>query len=78
MEPTESITESTTDTITDTTTNELVLDVLVKAATAHGVHEAEELGGVFDEEWPAWYAAHITRSLADGGYHIVRTTNRGL
>lgn len=67
-----------TDQITDTATNELILDVLVKAATAHGVHEAEELGGVYDEAWPAWYAAHITRSLADGGYRIVRTNNSGL
>ncbi|MDQ0894893.1 hypothetical protein [Agromyces ramosus] len=74
MEPT----ESTTGTTIDTTTNELILDVLVKAATAHGVHEAEELGGVYDEDWPAWYAAHITRSLADGGYRIVRTSNGGL
>jgi catechol 2,3-dioxygenase-like lactoylglutathione lyase family enzyme len=31
---------------------------LVRAATAHGEHEARN-GGVRDEQWPAWYAAYI-------------------
>ena len=46
----------------------VLLQVLKDAAAAHGVHEAEELGGVYDEQWPEWYAAHMTRSLAERGY----------
>lgn len=32
------------------------------AAAAHGEYEKNELGGVFDENWPAWYAAHMARA----------------
>ncbi|WP_203589821.1 hypothetical protein [Streptomyces sp. SID13031] len=53
----------------------IILDVLQRAAAAHGVHEAEELGGRFDEQWPQWYAAHMTRTLAESGYRIIRTTD---
>src|SRR4051812_4392507 len=31
---------------------------LVRAATAHGEHEARN-GGVRDEDWPNWYAAYM-------------------
>jgi catechol 2,3-dioxygenase-like lactoylglutathione lyase family enzyme len=31
---------------------------LVRAATAHGEHEARN-GGEYDAEWPAWYAAYM-------------------
>jgi catechol 2,3-dioxygenase-like lactoylglutathione lyase family enzyme len=31
---------------------------LIRAATAHGEHEARN-GGEFDEQWPAWYAAYM-------------------
>jgi len=48
-------------------TQEIVLDALERAAAAHGVHETEELGGVYDEEWPSWYAAHMAGTLADHG-----------
>ena len=51
--------------------NEILLDLLRQAATAHGVHEQEELGGVYDEGWPEWYAEHMTRTLAEQGYRIV-------
>ncbi|HVL62277.1 MAG TPA: hypothetical protein VM430_12845 [Microbacterium sp.] len=53
-----------------TTTNEVILGLLTEAAAAHGAYEAEELGGVYDEEWPAWYAAHMTSSLAARGYRL--------
>lgn len=53
------------------TTNEVILGLLNGAAAAHGVHEAEDLDGVFDEGWPEWYAAHMTRALADLGYRLV-------
>ena len=56
----------------DDSTTELIRDLLVRAATAHGVHEAEELGGVYDEEWPAWYADFMARALAADGYRITR------
>jgi len=59
------------DTVKDQTW--VILDALQRAAAAHGVHEAEELGGRFDEQWPQWYAEHMTRTLADSGYRIVRT-----
>jgi hypothetical protein len=55
----------------DTTTTDVILDVLKRAAAAHGVHEAEELGGIYDEQWPEWYAAHMTRTLAELGYRLV-------
>ncbi|MFI6424312.1 hypothetical protein [Promicromonospora sp. NPDC050880] len=60
-----------------TTDQEILLDLLKQAATAHGVHEKEELGGVYDENWPAWYARHMARALADQGYRIVRDTEPG-
>ncbi|MEU1426700.1 VOC family protein [Nocardia sp. NPDC005746] len=39
------------------TTSDLV-DALVRAATAHGEHEARN-GGRYDTEWPTWYAAYM-------------------
>ncbi|MEU4393951.1 hypothetical protein [Kribbella sp. NPDC023855] len=59
------------DTVEDQTG--IILDALQRAAAAHGVHEAEELGGKFDEQWPLWYAGHMTKTLAESGYRIVRT-----
>ncbi|WP_436535295.1 VOC family protein [Actinoplanes sp. HUAS TT8] len=32
------------------------------AAIAHGKHEAEELDGKYDENWPGWYAAHMAEA----------------
>ena len=32
--------------------------LLSETESAHGAYEAGELGGVYDEEWPAWYAAY--------------------
>ncbi|MFD7308694.1 hypothetical protein [Promicromonospora sp. NPDC059942] len=55
----------------DPRSNEILLDLLRQAATAHGVHEQEELGGVYDEGWPEWYTEHMTRTLAEQGYRIV-------
>jgi catechol 2,3-dioxygenase-like lactoylglutathione lyase family enzyme len=36
------------------------------AAAAHGKYEAEELGGKFDEDWPAWYAAFMAKAAGLG------------
>lgn len=46
---------------------------LQRAADAHAVHEAEELGGVYDNEWPQWYAEHMTRTLGEQGYRLSRS-----
>ncbi|MFZ4895407.1 hypothetical protein ACL9RL_13230 [Plantibacter sp. Mn2098] len=51
----------------------LILEVLTGAAAAHGVYEEAELGGVFDEAWPAWYTEHIHRALTERGYRIIET-----
>ncbi|MEU4386864.1 hypothetical protein [Promicromonospora sp. NPDC023805] len=50
---------------------EILLGLLERAAAAHGIHEEEELGGVYDEAWPEWYAEHMARALADQGLRIV-------
>lgn len=60
--------------IADPATTEVLLDALGRAAVAHGVHEAEDLGGVYDTDWPRWYAEHMTRTLEDGGYRLRRLT----
>lgn len=52
------------------TTTDIILDALNRAATAHGVYEAEVLGGVYDAGWPQWYAEHMARTLAEEGYRI--------
>jgi hypothetical protein len=49
---------------------EILLDLLRQTAAAHGIHEQEKLGGVYDEAWPEWYAAHMTRALAERGYRL--------
>lgn len=37
---------------------EAITALLVEAEEAHGVFEKTELKGVYDREWPRWYAAH--------------------
>jgi hypothetical protein len=51
----------------------VLLDHLRQAAAAHGIHEKEDLGGVYDEQWPEWYAAHMTETLRAAGYRLERT-----
>jgi hypothetical protein len=52
------------------TPTEILVDALQRAEAAHGVYEAEVLGGVRDEEWPRWYAEHMTRTLSENGYRL--------
>jgi hypothetical protein len=52
------------------TERELLLGLLREAAAAHGEHEKTELGGVYDEQWPEWYAEHMVRALHEAGYRI--------
>jgi hypothetical protein len=33
--------------------------LLVEAEAAHGVFEATELNGVYDQDWPRWYADYL-------------------
>jgi hypothetical protein len=54
-------------------TTAILLDLLQRAAAAHHVYEKRELGGVYDKDWPQWYAAHMTRALAEAGYKLVTT-----
>ena len=51
-------------------TTAFLRDLLERAAAAHGVHEAEALGGVYDVNWPQWYAEHMARSLTEAGYRL--------
>jgi hypothetical protein len=32
--------------------------LLLQAEAAHGKYETTELNGVYDQEWPRWYAAY--------------------
>jgi hypothetical protein len=40
-------------------TTTAVRDLLQEAGAAHAVYERDELAGVRDEAWPAWYAAYL-------------------
>jgi len=51
-------------------TTEILLDLLKRAAQAHGLHE-KELGRP-DPDWPQWYAEHMARTLREAGYRISR------
>ena len=57
------------------TTTEFLVDLLTRTAAAHGVYEAAELDGVYDEQWPEWYAAHMARTLDELGYRLVGPTS---
>jgi hypothetical protein len=35
---------------------EAITRLLVQAEGAHGDYERNELGGMYDEQWPRWYA----------------------
>ena len=52
-------------------TKAILLDLLKHAAAAHGIHEKEDLGGVYDDNWPDWYAGHMAQKLAEAGYRII-------
>lgn len=58
-------------------TTAALLDLLKGAAAAHGIHEKNDLGGVYDENWPQWYAEHMTKALEEAGYGLVRSSHSG-
>jgi hypothetical protein len=41
------------------TPEKAVSALLRETEAAHGAYETNVLGGVFDEAWPAWYAAYL-------------------
>jgi hypothetical protein len=41
-------------------------NLLDKTQAAHGAYEERELNGVYDQAWPAWYAAYLVEhGIAD-------------
>jgi hypothetical protein len=50
----------------ETTAERVIADLLREAEFAHGAYETNDLGGVFDENWPEWYASYLLdHGLAD-------------
>ena len=48
--------------------------LLVQAGEAHGGYEETELNGVYDQEWPRWYAAYaVEHGIGDVLGHPVTT-----
>ena len=43
----------------ETTPEQAIAALLRETETAHGAYETTVLGGVFDAEWPAWYATYL-------------------
>ena len=42
-------------------TQKAVAALLSQASAAHGVYEENELNGVYDQNWPDWYAAYLVQ-----------------
>jgi hypothetical protein len=50
----------------ETTLEKAVAALLRETEMAHVTYETDVLGGVYDEAWPAWYAAYLLdHGLAD-------------
>src|SRR5688572_5871874 len=43
----------------ETTSEQAVAALLREGEAAHGAYETNVLGGVFGEDWPAWYAVYL-------------------
>ena len=43
----------------ETASEKVVAALLRETQTAHAAYETNDLGGVFDQGWPAWYAAYL-------------------
>ena len=43
----------------ETTQESAIAALLREAEAAHGAYETEVLGGVFDDDWAAWYAKYL-------------------
>jgi len=42
---------------------EKLIEILRKASSAHGDYEINILNGVYDNNWPVWYAAYVVGAL---------------
>jgi hypothetical protein len=58
-----------------TSAAEFLRDLLQETAAAHGEFEKTELNGVYDEDWPTWYAAFMARTLEERGVELVDRTS---
>ena len=52
---------------------EVLLDLLKRAAAAHGLHE--KALGKPDPNWPQWYAEYMSRALGEAGDLISRSSS---
>ena len=43
----------------DTAAETAIATLLRETEAAHGAYETSALGGVFDEDWAAWYAVYL-------------------
>ena len=55
---------------------EAITALLVETQQAHGVYEAAELNGVYDQDWPRWYAAYAVEHGISGLAEHDITTDR--
>lgn len=52
--------------------SEAVTQLLLQAEAAHGEFEATELNGVYDKEWPRWYATYaVEHGIGELVGHVV-------
>jgi hypothetical protein len=52
---------------------EAVSTLLSEAEQAHGVYESAQLSGVYDQDWPSWYASYaVEHGLGELVGHDVR------
>ena len=53
---------------------EAITALLAASGQAHGTYEETELNGVYDKEWPAWYAAYaVEHGIAERLGHPITT-----
>jgi hypothetical protein len=45
--------------MTNQNSEQRIAALLSETGAAHGVYEERELNGVYDQNWPAWYAAYL-------------------
>jgi hypothetical protein len=57
--------ESRKETTVSTETETQIATMLRQTEEAHAVFEREILDGVYDEDWPAWYAAYLIQNGLD-------------
>src|SRR5690349_11504971 len=47
--------------IMPTDKQQAIARLLSQAGAAHGAYEERELNGVYDQNWPEWYAAYLVQ-----------------